>query len=120
MAQLVSEDLQLVGREAVVVPQHVVMRGSAGALETRGDGFERSSEELRKTPLAEENKHDCTHLNTGMTAQVEVKLKRVCDAGVDRGSGWNVATFPNLEGKESETRVFIDTCSSMETLRHAW
>lgn len=36
MAQLVGEDLQLIRREVVVVPEHVVMRWPAGALDGGG------------------------------------------------------------------------------------
>ena len=43
------------------------------------------------------------HLNACVTAQVEVKLKGVSNAGVHRGACWNITTLPNLSRGEKQT-----------------
>lgn len=111
MAQLVGENLELVSGEAIVVPQHVVMRRSAGALTHRTNSLE-SFAFLPKCFLARgatnyhHHHHYYIHLNSCMAAQVEVKLEGVCDAGVDCGPCWNVATFPNLEKNKNNKKCF--------------
>ena len=66
VAQLIGERLELVGREVVVVPEDVVVRGPAGALDA------------------------------GVAAQVEVELGGMSDAGVDGGAGRYVAAAAAL------------------------
>lgn len=39
------------------------------------------------------------HLNPSMAAQVEVKLRRVCDGAVHCGASWYVTALPNLQGQ---------------------
>ena len=65
MAQLIGEELQIVGTKVAVVPDDVVVGGTTGAL----DG--------------------------GMGAQVEVVLSRMCDDSVDCGPRWDVPALSN-------------------------
>lgn len=65
VTQLVGENLQLIGRETIVIPKHVIVGRPA-----------------------------CS-LDAGVTAQVEVKLGRVGDLRVHGCACWNVSTFPN-------------------------
>ncbi len=102
VAQLVGEDLQLVSRKAIVVPQDVVVWGPAGALR-RGP--------QNVTPQA--HGHEWmfapslwAHLDSCMTAQVEIKLERMRDACVDRSSCGNVPTLPDLS-KNTRIRIKI-------------
>ena len=77
VTQLIGERLQFVGREMIVVPQYVIVRGTRGALDAR------------------------------VTAQVEVKLGGMSDARVHRGARRYVAAAAALlfaVGTE-ETRV---------------
>lgn len=77
VTQLVGEDLQLIGRETIVIPKHVIVGRPA-----------------------------CP-LDASVTTQVEVKLSWVGDFRVHGGACWNVSTFPNpliLVGAE-EPRV---------------
>ena len=39
------------------------------------------------------------HLDPCMAAQVEVKLRGVCDGVVHRGACWDVTALPNLQGE---------------------
>lgn len=92
VAQLVREDLQLVSREAIVVPQDVVVWGPAGALRP-GQQEIKTHSQAQPWTFAPSL---CAYLNTCMTAQVEIKLERMRDAGVNRSSCWNVPTLPDL------------------------
>lgn len=79
VAQLVGEDLQLIRREVVVVPEHVVMRRPAGALRGGGgkvtqDGFITPPTHKYEHSSATGDSRGGSHLNTGVTAQVEVKF----------------------------------------------
>lgn len=65
VTQLVGQNLQLIRREAIVIPKHVVVRRTA-----------------------------CP-LDAGMTAQVEVKLSWMSDFRVYGCTCWNVPTLPN-------------------------
>lgn len=59
------------------------------------------------------------HLNACVTAQVEVKLERMSDAGVHCSACWNIATLPNLpiraKGQQDKMkdrkRMFQNFCS---------
>lgn len=81
VTQLVGEDLQLVRREVVVVPEHVVVRWPAGALQW-GSGRGRGSDQWVNQPTNQQlpggrgRATTCTlpHLDAGVTAQVEVEL----------------------------------------------
>lgn len=55
--------------------------------------------QVRQTQLDSSRKLLPTHLYTRMTAKVEVKLKRVSDAGVHCGPCRNVTTLPDLQEK---------------------
>lgn len=77
VTQLVGENLQLIGRETIVIPKHVIVGRPA-----------------------------CS-LDASVTTQVEVKLGRVGDFRVHSCACWNVSTFPDplvLVGAE-EPRV---------------
>lgn len=65
VAQLVRQQLQLVRCEAVIVPEHMVMRGTTRALDA------------------------C------VAAQVKVELRWVCDGAVHCGACRDVPTLPN-------------------------
>lgn len=65
VAQLVCQDLEFICCEPVVIPQDIIMGWSAGTLDA------------------------C------MAAQIEVKLERVGDVGVDRGPSGDVSTLPD-------------------------
>lgn len=83
VAHLVSELLQLIGAEVVVVPQNMVVR------------WTRSS------------------LNTSVTAQVEVELGWMCDSDIDSGAGRNVEGFPDLillvDSEETSVVTFLNS-----------
>ncbi|KAK2174076.1 hypothetical protein NP493_830g00026 [Ridgeia piscesae] len=66
VTQLISQHLQLICTEVIVIPQHVVVRGSTGPLDA------------------------------SVTAQVEVKLSRMCDSDIDCRPGGDVSTLANL------------------------
>lgn len=66
VAELVGQRLQLVGREMIIVPQNVVVRRPARALDAR------------------------------VTAQIKIEFSRVRDAGVDRRAWRYVAAPPAL------------------------
>lgn len=47
------------------------------------------------------------HLNPSMAAQVEVKLRWVCDGAVHCGACWDIATFANLQRVASKITVTV-------------
>lgn len=63
--------------------------------------------QVRQKQLDSSKKHLPTHLYTRVTAKVEVKLKRVSDAGVHCGPCRNVTTLPDLQKKERQYRTTI-------------
>lgn len=73
VTQLVGENLQLVRGEVVVVPEDVVVRRPAGALQG-GASIKQPSN--RQMPRAGGGATICSlaHLDAGVTAQVEVEL----------------------------------------------
>ncbi len=77
VTQLIGQRLEFIGREVIIIPQDVVVRGTRGAL------------------------------NTGVTAQVKVELGRVSDARVDRGAWRDVAAATALlfTVRAEQTRV---------------
>ena len=81
VAHLIGELLQLVGAEVVVVPEHMVVGRTGGAL------------------------------NTGVTAQVEVELGRVGDPHVHGGARGDVEGLPDLvllvHGEETGVVAFL-------------
>lgn len=50
VVQLVGEDLQLIGREAIVIPKHVVVRGPACSLKAGQEGERQTREGSRTHP----------------------------------------------------------------------
>lgn len=95
VAQLVGEQLELIRREAVVVPQDVVVGRTAGSLQgaTERRWADGDSEQLADTLWGLEVK---VHLDAGVAAQVEVKLVGVSDVRVHGGSGWDVPASADL------------------------
>lgn len=84
VAELVGENLQLVSIEAIVIPQHMIVRRTTCTLQTRTVSHYSHPQVLY------------SHLNTSVTAQVEVKLGGVSDPHVDGGTCRDVTTLTNL------------------------
>ena len=89
VAQLVGQLLQLVRVEVVIVPEHVVVAGPRGALDTCAHAGSVSNTNLYMP------KHS-PNGPTLMRAQVEVELRGVGDADVHGGAGGDVAALAAL------------------------
>lgn len=89
MTKLIRQALQLIRVEVVVIPQNVIMWWTTRTLR------ELNYRKLISSTMRVKAKVD-THLNTLMTAQIEVELGWMCNANIDCCTRWNISRFAAL------------------------